>query len=193
MSEDDGEYIPRVPMFFATHVLKPPPGRIGQLSENWTLPRTISLPGLLGGVAGGITGLLVGAVLWLLPIIGGLTTMLFCVVAGAGGGSILVQWKPWEGESLMRALSVRWVAASRARQAICPGTGLPTRPAPELGVNVCLTCNAACETDDGFALEHRWRRRMFVGIMEIPAPATGLMYWTNGSVPVRRERRNGAQ
>lgn len=86
-------------MLSVTSILRPPPARIGKLSENIVLPRTIELRKL---VASGV-GVLAGMFLWFMPV--GLfvdyrLTPLF-VLMGCGGflGYLVVTWSPLRGES----------------------------------------------------------------------------------------------
>lgn len=86
-------------MLAVTSILRPPPARIGQISEKIVLPRTIELRKL---VASGV-GVLGGMFLWFMPV--GLffnygLTSLF-VTMGLGGflGYLVVTWSPLRGES----------------------------------------------------------------------------------------------
>jgi hypothetical protein len=88
-------------MLAMTNILRrPPPVRIGKLSENFVLPRTIELRKL---IAVGV-GVFAGMFLWVMPV--GLffsynLTSLF-IMLGIGGfaGYLAVTWSPLRGESL---------------------------------------------------------------------------------------------
>ena len=185
--EDQAGGIDRIPMLFATTVLKPPPSRIGKLN-NFVLPRTVELQSVVGATVGGVVGILVGIVLNMLPLIGlsGFFPVLASMIVCGSTGMLLIQWQPWQGESLGRVISTKLATAKSAKLAICPGTGLPVRYDSYLGVEVCLECRVVCATDEGFAKPHKWRRRVFVGLMEVPSPESGVSRWASGSVPVRK-------
>lgn len=87
-------------MLAVTNILRPPPARIGQLSEKIVLPRTVEVRVLIAVGVGSFAGLMA----WFFPI--GLffshsLVSLFTLVATGGGlGYLAVTWSPLKGESL---------------------------------------------------------------------------------------------
>lgn len=104
-------------MIAATNMLRPPPARIGKISENIVLPRTIELRKALAAVGGGLFGVFA----WLFPIglISGYSVMslLLTCTAFGGLGLLLVSWSPLRGESFSRwvGLSANTFRADRVR------------------------------------------------------------------------------
>jgi len=174
-------------MIVCTKVLRPGAPRIAKITRNFTLPRTVPVPQLAAGI--------IGAVL-LLPV--GLGSAAFGVPLGAGAvgglavGAMLgvgaVSWQPWKGESVARAAWVRADSLRKARRAVCPGAGTAADRDEHLGAFVCPVCGLAGRASrDGLVGTHDWRRRLFVGGVEVIAD-TGVVVVRPGSVPVGRLR-----
>jgi len=87
-------------MLSVTNILRPPPARIGRISDKFVLPRTIELRVLIAS----LVGLFAGMVLWFAPVgllFGySLTSLLVMVVLGGFVGYLFVTWSPLKGESL---------------------------------------------------------------------------------------------
>jgi hypothetical protein len=89
-------------MIAATSMLRPPPARVGKISDKIVLPRSVELKKVVAGAA----GMLLFATLWLFPI--GLIfgynfqTLLITLVAGIAAGVLVVTVSPLRGESLTR-------------------------------------------------------------------------------------------
>jgi hypothetical protein len=87
-------------MLAVTNILRPPPARIGKISENFVLPRTIELRKLIAVAV----GVLAGMFLWFMPIglffSYGLTSLFTMMGVGGFGGYFVVTWSPLRGESL---------------------------------------------------------------------------------------------
>lgn len=112
------------PMIAATNMLRPPPARIGKISGNITLPRTIELKKAIAAGAGGFGGVF----LWFFPLglIVGYTVfgLLISVLIGGAIGVFAVSWSPLRGESLATWLGL---TAGRARSDRVEIDGRPVR------------------------------------------------------------------
>jgi hypothetical protein len=87
-------------MLSVTNILRPPPARIGRISDRFILPRTIELRVLIAVGVGAFAGL----VAWFFPV-GllfdySLTSLASLLLIGLGLGYITVTWSPLKGESL---------------------------------------------------------------------------------------------
>lgn len=104
-------------MLAVTNILRPPRARVGKITENFVLPRTIELRKLLVGGAGVFVGLLFW--LFFLGFIVGHTLMPM-LFSGAFFGALsifLISWSPLRGESFARwlGLSASTIRADRVR------------------------------------------------------------------------------
>lgn len=172
-------------MIVCTKVLRPGAPRIAKITRNFTLPRTVPVPQLAAGVIGAVLLLPVGLASAVLGVplgagaVGGLAF-------GAGLGVLAVSWQPWNGETVARAAWVRADSFRRARRAVCPGAGTAADRDEYLGAFVCPVCGLAGRASrDGLMRTHDWRRRLFVGQVEVVAD-TGVVVMRPGSVPVGR-------
>jgi hypothetical protein len=118
------------PMLCATSVIKPGPVRIGRLSGDLTLPRTVPLVNLLLGAGGFLLGLVIG---------GGFFGLRGAVYFGVLSGAAAVgaaSYSPLKGESLLTwvGLKVLRLQANqtyrdgvrvRAAVGVCPVPALP--------------------------------------------------------------------
>lgn len=95
MSEQQGPV-----MLSVTNILRPPPARIGRLSDRFVLPRTIEVRVLIAAGTGTFAGLMA----WFFPIgllfSYSLVSLLTLMVLGGGLGYLAVSWSPLKGESL---------------------------------------------------------------------------------------------
>jgi hypothetical protein len=86
-------------MLAVTNILRPPPARIGQISEKIVLPRTIELRKLIAVSV----GVFAGMVLWFMPVglffSYGIMSLLVTMVLGGLAGYLAVAWSPLRGES----------------------------------------------------------------------------------------------
>lgn len=104
-------------MLAVTNILRPPPTRVGKISDTIVLPRTVELKKLLAAAA----GTFLGALLWTVPLglIFGYTLTSLLICAGFGGflGVLLVSWSPLRGESFATwlGLSSSTLRADRVR------------------------------------------------------------------------------
>ena len=168
-----------------TKLIYPAAPRIARLSSNVVLPRSIPLPNLLAGslcgglgmLLGGGFGFLLGAVPYGL-LLGG--------VVGVVAGIAIVQWRPWQGESVLRVVGVKLSTRRGKKWSMCPGSGGPALYDEELGTTVCVECLAAVESEEGLADLHLWHRQIFVGMMPVGAPENDAVTMRVGSVAVRR-------
>ena len=107
-------------MLSVTNILRPPPARIGQISEKFVLPRTIELRVFLASIGGFFAGM----VLWFAPV--GLffdysiTSLLTMVALGGFVGYVFVTWSPLKGESLATWLGLS-AAATRPGRVVYQG------------------------------------------------------------------------
>jgi hypothetical protein len=104
-------------MIAATTMLRPPPARIGKLTDNITLPRTIELKKALAAAGGAMFGVFMW--LFLLGWFAGhsvMSLLLSMAVFGAVG-VLVVSWSPLRGESLARwaGLSASTLRADRVQ------------------------------------------------------------------------------
>ena len=113
MSEDE---VTGPSMFSATTVMKTPPTRVGRISKDITLPRTVELKKLIAAVVGGIIGLGVG-----FAVAGAnLRGILFGVVIFGALGIGIVTYSPLKGESLSTWVGLTF-KARRNRVTAAPG------------------------------------------------------------------------
>jgi hypothetical protein len=85
-------------MISATEILRTPPMRIGKITENLVLPRTVEVKKLLATLA----GFFLGVILWIFAgTLIGYSYKTFIVLTGifAITGLVLVSWSPLKGES----------------------------------------------------------------------------------------------
>jgi hypothetical protein len=104
-------------MICVTNILRPPPARVGKITDNLVLPRTIELRKLIAGGVGFFTGML----LWML-VIGFFTGHSFVSLAVTAGlfsflAVFLMSWSPLRGESFTTwlGLSSNALTADRVR------------------------------------------------------------------------------
>jgi hypothetical protein len=104
-------------MLAVTNILRPPPARIGSLSEDLIFPRTVEVRKLIAVVIGATAGLFV----WTFPIglFTGYSVLSLLVVSALFGvaGLAAVSWSPIRGESLAvwLGLSTETLRAERVR------------------------------------------------------------------------------
>ena len=170
---------------WATKVLRPGAPRIGQIGQI-QLKRSVPLPALLSGAAGGIAGALLLGVPFMV-VVDPVRAVMFGVAAGATLGVVAVNFSPWREESLLRVTRVRLSARSGRTETVCPGTGDEPGVDADSHEPVCLSCSRRLDPDDdGLVPEHPWSRHVSVGFMEISDPEIGESLWITGSVPVRQ-------
>ncbi len=104
-------------MLAVTNILRPPPARIGRISEDIVLPRTFEVRKVIAVGLGVVSGMF----LWFFPV--GLLTSysllslaIVCTITGFGG-LVFVSWSPLRGESFGRwlGLSAETLSADRVR------------------------------------------------------------------------------
>lgn len=95
-------------MLCATSVLKQGPARIGSITKEIKLPRTILLKTLVSMIIYGFLGLFVGI------LIGGIKAIMYSTIIGIAGAYIATTYSPLKGESLSRFLGLS-LKASRER------------------------------------------------------------------------------
>jgi hypothetical protein len=110
-------------MLAVTNILRPPPARIGKISENFVLPRTIELRKLIAVAV----GVLAGMFLWFMPIglffSYGLTSLFTMMGVGGFGGYFVVTWSPLRSRA--NACVLIWV--SRRSVSSPPGRSASVR------------------------------------------------------------------
>ena len=177
-------------MLWVTKVFHTGPPRVGRLSKNIVLPRSIPLP-VFGAVPlGALLGLAVAAPL--IPLLGRFMPtariVAFAMMLGGTAGVLLVTFQPWRGEHIHRVAAVRASAFASAKVLVCPGSGMPTAHSDDVGTLVCCECGSVFGSSELFAPQHQWRRRVYVGMKPIPPPTTGEVWVVSGSVPLRPPR-----
>lgn len=89
-------------MFCATSVMKTPPARIGRISKDIVLPRSIELSKLLAGGVGVVFGLILATV-----VVGpSLNSLLYGAIIFGAAGVGIVTYSPIQGESLWKWLGL---------------------------------------------------------------------------------------
>lgn len=154
---------------FLTKVLRPPPQRVGQIGNKFTLPRAVPWPQALAAVLGGGAGLFAAAAISPGPI---------AFIGGAFGGAFgvwLVNLKPWEGEHVGKVGLVHLQSWAGAKQTICPGSSLPITRDPRSGAEHCCKCGLICDVvvDENLriATTHTWKREVYMGCQKVkPEP-----------------------
>lgn len=175
-------------MLWVTKVFHTGPTRVGKLSKNIILPRSIPLPTLAAGIIGVPTGYVVSLFMrplisWMDPV---MTTRLSGLSAVLGGALavLLVTFQPWRGEGIHTVAAVRASAFASAKTMMCPGSGMPTTRSEDVGTLICCECLRVFSASETFAPPHQWRRRVYVGMQPIPPPVTGEVRIVAGSLPV---------
>lgn len=96
----------RVPMIAATSMLRPPPARVGKLTENIVLPRAVEVRKLVAGGVGMFLFLFLWLILWG-PIFGfSFLGFLFAAAIGVAAGLAFVTLSPIRGESMFTYLQL---------------------------------------------------------------------------------------
>ena len=175
-------------MLWVTKVFNPGAPRIGRLTRNLVLPRTVALPDLVGAAVGGIGGMVAGLMLG--PMLGMDPITSAGLGLGVGGLLVvtLVKAQPWQGEHVHRVAAVRAMAFASAKTLMCPGSGLPATYSDSLATLVCGECGLAHSSADKITPRHEWRRRVYLGIMPIPPPMTGEIVVVPGSALAAHRR-----
>ena len=170
-------------MLSCTDVLRPGLGRVGQLTENFILPRTVSVLSAIGGAVGGIVGALLGATV-LAPVVDGSSTVVGAAFMGMMLGVWMINWRPWKGEHAGRVVWVRTRSLLGRSTRLCPGSSRLAHYNQASAQDICTRCSLVVDLKDGLVPSHEWKRRLYDGIMPIPMPQTGVIRFTFGSVPV---------
>ena len=178
-------------MLWVTKVFHTGPTRVGRLSKNIVLPRSVPLPVIAAVPVGALLGLICG--LLLAPLLDWLTDSATIIgtlmILGGALSAALVSFQPWRGEHVHTVAAVRFQALTSAKSLICPGAGMPTVRSEDVGTLVCCECGRVFSSAELFAPTHQWRRRVYVGMQPIPPPATGEVQIISGSVPSWEQRR----
>lgn len=171
-------------MMWTTKIFNPGPPRIGRISKNIVLPRSVPLPALLAGGGGAIVGLFGGLIVGAFPFLD--TSIAAASGAGIGAalGIALVTAQPWEGEYINRVVSVRLMAYVSSKRLACPGSGMPAVHDEDIGSLACPYCGRSHSAYEQITPEHLWRRRMYNGMKPIPHPLTGEVQIIPGSILV---------
>ena len=98
-------------MLSATSVLKQGPAKIGSITKQVKLPRTILLKTLVSMIVYGFIGLLIGLV------IGGLKAILYSTLIFAAGAYFATNYSPLRGETLSKYIGLS-IKAQRERRYI---------------------------------------------------------------------------
>ena len=170
-------------MLSCTDVLRPGLGRIGQLTDNIVLPRTINITSAIGGGIGGVIGAIIGAMI-LAKIIGGSSVVLGSAFAGVMAGIWIVGWEPWKGEHAGRVAWVRTRSIMGRSKTLCPGSSRLAHYDKPSAQYTCPRCSLIIDLEDDLVPSHEWKRQLYDGIMPIPMPQTGVIRFTSGSVLV---------
>lgn len=159
--------------------------RVGRISKNIALPRSVPLPILFAVPVGAMLGYIASGLLrsmfsWL-PFIDTLVRLL--IILGVGILVILVTAQPWRGEYVHRVAAVKTTAFATAKVLMCPGSSMPSVRSDESGTFVCGMCGQIFGSSEIFTPPHQWRRRVYLGMKPIPPPITGEVEIIAGSVP----------
>lgn len=104
-------------MLAVTNILRPPPARVGKITENVVLPRTVELRKLLAAAAGAFGGVLVW--MFLVGFFSGHSLFSLLVTSAVCGtlAVFLMSWSPLKGESFATWLGLSSVTlrADRVR------------------------------------------------------------------------------
>jgi hypothetical protein len=84
-------------MLAATNMLRPPPARIGKISKDFALPRSVPVKNLVGA-AGGVVLLAI----FVLPFLPNFEGLVITLAGGSFLGVLAVTWSPIKGESLLK-------------------------------------------------------------------------------------------
>lgn len=169
---------------WCTKILRPGAPRIGQIGKV-QLPRTIPLHSLLAGAAGAGVGIPVASVPLILVGFNPLIAVFGGAMVGAAVATAAVNWSPWREESLLRAALVGLSARRRRTAILCPGAFEAPGTDLDSGEPVCSHCARLLTLDErGLIPEHRWQRRVYIGMMELAEPEIGETVWISGSEQV---------
>ena len=98
-------------MLSATSVLKQGPARIGSITKQVKLPRTILLKTFVSVIVYGFIGLIIGL------LIGGLKAMLYSTIVFSAGAYFATNYSPLRGETLSKYIGLS-IKAQRERRYI---------------------------------------------------------------------------
>lgn len=168
-------------MLDCTESMRPGAPRIGQIGENFALPRTVPLPAALAGTAGGLAGLLAGVLLGS-RFIDTPTAVIGMTFIGIVVSVWLVQWRSG-GEHAGRVLLVRFTAYRGTVRTVCSGSARLPVADPGSGHFLCPRCGLAVTPDDGLTPSHEWKGRLYDGVVPVAAPLTGPIHYFPGSLP----------
>lgn len=98
-------------MIAATTMLRPPPARISKVSETITLPRSVSVKSLVGGLVGLVFGVLAYFLGVVLVIGFSLEGMMLTLGGFATLGVVIVNYSPLKGENWATWFSLQTGAA----------------------------------------------------------------------------------
>ena len=175
-------------MVFCTKIMRPGWGRIGKISENIVLPRTVSTASAVGGLVGAVIGALVG-ILVVQYALDDFTAVMGSMAMGCMIGVALVGWEPWRGEHLGWVALTKLRAFQTVRKMQCPGASrLPVLDV-STGQYSCPECALIVEPEDDLTPTHEWKRRMYMGIMAVETPQTGEIMIVPSSVVVPEKFR----
>ena len=103
-------------MFSATTVMKTPPTRVGKITKDISLPRTVELKNLIAGGAGALLGLGIAAI----AAGGSLRSLLLGAAIFGAMGVAIVTYSPLKGESLSTWIGLT-IKARKNQVSIKPG------------------------------------------------------------------------
>ena len=166
---------------WVTKILRPGAPRVGQIGRV-QLARTIPLPSLLAGGGGLLAGLLLFGVPLMLLGIDTVAALGFGAALGCGIGLIAVSWSPWREESLLRFTVVKLRAQQGVTTILCPGVDEEPGTDLDTGDTACPSCFKVLKPDErGLIPPHRWRLRVYLGMMELGNPDIGESIWISGT------------
>ena len=111
MSETSPEQVKGPVMINATRVLKNEGTRIGRISKDITLPRTVRLVAAVGVGIGAFVGLILGLIFG-----GSLQNIAYVMVVTGGIGYLATSYSPLKGESLATWLSLQVTSALSSKR-----------------------------------------------------------------------------
>ena len=166
---------------FLTKVLRPPPQRVGRLTNTITLPRAVPAPQFFAAIVGGVFGMIFGS-----AVASGFGTI-FIILACAMISVWIIGIRPWKGEHIGRVGLVKLQAWHNAQRLTCPGSFLPVTEDAASGSEFCSTCGLICDVVEDSNLRvagaHQWKREVYMGCQRIK-PEPLVTRYKPGSISV---------
>lgn len=173
-------------MLWVTKVFHTGVPRVGRLTKHIVLPRSVPLTVVFAVPVGLLIGVFVGQILQSTPVTVIIPENRIVSLSAVVCGFItvlLVTVQPWRGEHVHRVVAVYASAYTATSVRVCPGSGMPSVHSDESGTLICGECGRIVGQSEQFVPEHKWRRRVYLGMKPITPPPTGEIMIIAGSVP----------